>query len=394
MDNGALSRVQGYLAAVFLLGAALANSAAAQSMSGLSTLQPGVQSHRASSFDTTGGNADSIWEFRPGAKKVILDTAGPGRINHIWMTVSSFPNHETFLRDLVIRMYWDGSDVPSVEVPVGDFFGLGHAKLYAYQSIPVAVGENNRAMNCYWPMPFHKSARIELFNNGTRTTRSIYYHIDYETGTQTEHEGLFHAAYHRDRDLHGQDIAVPNLLGKDNYVLLDTEGAGQYVGCFLFVDSQKGGWWGEGDDMIFIDHSEKPTINGTGSEDYFNNAWGFGKTFSYPYYGCPLLEHRPDGGMFTTVYRWHVPDPVHFQTHIRVTLEHDWPVNIANDFTSVAFWYQAEPVKSREPLPRGRENWPKQYPSTQPAATTITVNGTELEHETLEPGESGCGQDG
>jgi hypothetical protein len=364
------------------------SSAMGQSLEGLATIWPEVQSHRSSSFDGSGGNGDCIGEFRPGDRKIILDTAGPGQIDHIWMTVSAFPGHDTFLRDLIVRMYWDGSNVPSVEVPVGDFFGLGHARTYAYQSAPVAVGESDRAMNCYWPMPFHKSARVELYNNGTRTIRSMYYHIDYETGTETGQKGLFHAAYHRERNLHGQDVVVPNLLGKDNYVILDTEGAGQYVGCFLFVDSNRGGWWGEGDDMIFIDHSEKPTINGTGSEDYFNNAWGFHKAFSYPFYGCPLLEPRGDGGMLTTVYRWHIPDPIRFQKHIRVTLEHDWPPKIANDFTSIAFWYQRDPVKSREPIPRGRENWPNRYPSTLPAPTMIEVNGAELKDTALDPATS------
>src|SRR5690606_2179176 len=116
-----------------------------------------------------------------------------------------------------------------------------------------------------------------------------------------------------------------NTHGKHNYVLLDTKGEGQYVGCFLFVDSAPGGWWGEGDEMIFLDGEEQPSIVGTGTEDYFGNAWGFNAVFHYPYYGAPLLKRSEDGWRQTTVYRFHVPDPVRFQKQIRVTLEPTWP---------------------------------------------------------------------
>jgi len=278
-------------------------------------------SHRASSYDRTGGNIDIISSFAPRATEVLLDTEGPGKITHMWLTFTSFPGNQTALRDLVIRMYWEHSSVPSVEVPLGDFFALGHNKYYQVQSIPVAVGDNRRALNCYWPMPFYKHARIELYNNGRRSIRRIYYNIDYELGSIPARQGLFHAEYRRDKELRGQS-KHGNTTGKDNYVILETEGRGHYVGCVLYVDAQPGGWWGEGDDMIFIDHYEKPVIIGTGSEDYFCNAWGYANAFSYPYYGAPLLEKRPDGGKYTTVYRWHVQDPVRFTKHIKVTIEH------------------------------------------------------------------------
>jgi hypothetical protein len=359
--------------------------AAGQSLEGIANVYPSLQSHRAASWDRSGGNGDAVTAFAPGQTHVMLEAAGPGRIGHIWMTVSQFPGHDTYLRDLVIRMFWDGSKVPSVEVPVGDFFGLGHGKTYAFQSMPVAVGENPAAMNCYWPMPFHKQARIELYNNGPRTIRLIFYHVDYESGPQDKRAGLFHAAYRRDASLRGQP-EESNLSGKDNFVILETEGTGQYVGCFLYVDSQRGGWWGEGDDMIFIDHSEKPVITGTGSEDYFNNAWGFSRAFSYPFYGCPLLEKRRDGGLFTSVYRWHVPDPVRFKEHIRVTLEHLWSPNVSNDFTCVAYWYQTKPMKERGALPAGRANWPRTHASAEPAAANFELNATQFEESLRERG--------
>ncbi|MGQ9651530.1 MAG: glycoside hydrolase family 172 protein [Phycisphaerae bacterium] len=336
-------------------------------------------SHRASSADPSGGNEDSLVTFVPGETRTLLDTDGPGRITHMWFTAARFANHATFFRDIVIRMYWEHSPVASVEVPLGDFFALGHARQYVITSAPVCVGDNTKALNCYWPMPFQKHARIELFNNGRRSIRRVYFNIDYALGPQPPDQGLFHAEFRRAPALRTQ-AHERNLTGKDNYVILETEGRGQYVGCVLAVDAQSGGWWGEGDEMIFIDHADRPTIAGTGSEDYFCNAWGFQKAFSNPYYGCPLLEQLPDGGSLTTVYRWHIPDPVRFKTHIRVTIEHLFDPKVVNDYSSVAYWYQTEPIRRREPLPAADENHPRSHtiPATQPV-TAIEMSATELE---------------
>jgi hypothetical protein len=344
----------------------------------LATVKPGTTSHRASSYDRSGANADNIVSFAPKANHVLFDTAGAGRINHIWLTVSPFPGHPTFLRDLVVRMTWDNAPIPAVEVPLGDFFALGHAKRYTLQSGPVAVGSNDRSLNCYWPMPFYKHAKIEIYNNGSRSIRRIYYHVNYELGPQPENQGLFHALFRYERGLKTQ-AREGNTTGKDNYVILDTEGQGQYVGCALFVDAEPGGWWGEGDDMTFIDHSEKPVIFGTGTEEYFGNAWGFDTPFCYPYYGCPLLEKRPDGGSLTAVYRWHIPDPIRFQKHIRVTLEHTYPDQSANDYSSVAYWYQLQSIMKREPLPYAEANHPKQHPQAERPAASLDLDGSELE---------------
>lgn len=326
--------------------------------------------HRASSYDLTGGNEDSLVSFAPGQTEVLLDTAGPGRITHVWMTIARFPGHEFAARDVVLRMYWENSPVPSVEVPLGDFFGLGHGKFYAFQSLPVAVGANPAAMNCYWPMPFYKHARIELFNAGEHSIRRLYYNIDYEKGDIPEGQGLFHALYKRDRALAGQDY-IGNTTGADNYVILETHGRGHYVGCTLAVDAQPGSWWGEGDEMIFIDGDELPTIIGTGSEDYFCNAWGYKEAFSYPFYGAPLLENKDDGSKLAVVYRWHVTDPVHFKTQIKVTMEHLWEEHLLNDFTTVAYWYQTEPIRRRDPLPPPAWN--------QPGAAMRYIDATSLE---------------
>ena len=347
-------------------------------------------SHRSSSWDRTGGNADCVYDIAPGKTVTLLQADGPGRVTHVWMTFMEYPGHATVLRDMVLRMWWDDADVPCVEVPMGDFFGLGHAlpptlywkRKFNLSAAPICVGLNERSLNSYWPMPFQKCARIELYNNGDRSLRQLYYHVDYELGPQDSSSGLFHAVFHKNNDLPSQPCF--NLEGKDNYILLETEGRGHYAGCFLYVDNRREGWFGEGDDMIFIDHDPMPTINGTGTEDYFNNAWCYNQPFAYPYYGCPLIEKRSDGG-FYTLYRFHVPDPVRFSKHIKVTFEHVWGEVLhtvgdwTNGYSSVAFWYQEQPIRNRMPLPAGAANHPLLYPELEENAAADPLDLPAME---------------
>jgi hypothetical protein len=331
-----------------------------------------AQPRRTSSYDRTGANIDCLNDIAPGETAVLLETDGPGKITHLWITMLEYPGHETLARDIVLRMYWEGSTVPSVEVPIGDFFGLGHAltpqfyerRKFMVNSAPITVGGNERAMNCYWPMPFRKSARIEIFNNGAVSCKLFYYHVDYELAEQPADAGLFHAVFKSDLARHGQapNEEYRNLDGKDNFVMLETEGRGHYAGCFYYADTDPGGWWGEGDEMIFLDHSAMPVIYGTGTEDYFNNAWGFREPYCFPYYGAPLLAKRPDGGEWSTLYRFHIPDPVHFQEHIKVTMECWWEPEKTISIACVAFWYQDKPVAARDPLPAGAANHPRRHP--------------------------------
>lgn len=352
-----------------------------------------ARSRRSSSWDRTGGNNDNISDLAPGATQVLLDTDGPGRVTHIWLTYFEYPGHTTALRDLVVRMYWEGSTVPSVEVPLGDFFGLGHAlppflyykRVFSLTSSPITVGSNERAFNSYWPMPFQRHARIEIHNNGERSLRSLYFHVDHELGPQDADLGLFHAVFRQETELTSQHWMNPT--GTDNYVLMETEGRGHYVGCFLYIDSRMAGWYGEGDDMVFIDHDPQPTINGTGTEDYFCNAWGFAKPFSYPWYGVPLIEKRPDGGGFHTWYRFHGPDPIRFSSHIKVTIERQWGDPIVsfegapgtNGYASTAFWYQDRPITRREPLPVGAANHPRRHPGIEGDTPAPPLNVPALE---------------
>lgn len=374
-----LSLRKNFLLVVFL-GMLLGNMtlvATAEDLADVATVKD-LSSHRASSFDRTGGNDDNIMGLAPGETHVMLDTDGPGRIGHIWMTVSPYKGHETFLRDLVIRIYWEGSKVPSVEVPLGDFFGLGHGKRYKVCSAPVCVGENKKALNCYWPMPFYKHARVEIYNNGSRSIRRIYYNIDYDLGKIPPNQALFHAQFRRVKELPPKPFTK---TGEDNFVMLDTKGEGQYLGCFFYVDSAPGGWWGEGDEMIFIDGDKMPTITGTGTEDYFCNAWGFKKEFSYPYYGVPLLDKSTDGWKQTTAYRFHIPSPIRFKKSIRVTMEHHWGKKAVNDYSCVAYWYQLKPTTARMPVPKAEKNFPRVHASKKAAKkpTSLKLSGTEFE---------------
>lgn len=360
------------IARIALLMAGLSASVAhAADLNDLAAVR-NLTSHRASSYDRTGGNVDSLMSIAPGSTHVLLETDGPGCVRHLWMTMSVFPGNKTFQRDLVLRMYWERSAVPSVEVPLGDFFALGHNRRYPVQSAPIAVGQHPCALNCYWPMPFYRHARIELVNTGTRSVRRFYYQIDYERGEIPRGQGLFHALFRRDRAVRGQGLAG-NVTGAENYVVLDTIGEGQYVGCVLSVDGQLAERWYEGDDMIYIDGSPTPTIHGTGTEDYFGNAWGYKEAFCYPYYGAPLLERRLDGGIYATLYRFHIPDPIRFKRGIRVTFEHIFDRELINDYSSVAYWYQTEPVRQREPLPENN------YPIIREPGVALDLDTAELE---------------
>ncbi len=325
---------------------------------------------RASSYDTTGGNAD-YWLLQPGETRTLADVAGPGCVKHIWVTLMSRENAHP--RRSVLRMYWDGAETPCVEVPTGDFFGIGHGLMKEFASIPLSMSpQAGRAFNCFFPMPFATGARLTLTNDGERRLIAFFY-VDYEEYDAPQPAvGRFHAQWHRENptDGWGDDArrfpddaeyrtevwATPNLDGAGNYVLLEAEGRGHYVGCNLNVDCfrrAKNDWYGEGDDMIYIDGDVSPTLHGTGTEDYFNTAWSPRQEFSAPYHGLPLTsgtEDWPYKGKHS-MYRFHIEDPVYFQKSIRVTIEHGHANNLSNDYSSTAYWYQTEPHAAFPALP-------------------------------------------
>jgi Protein of unknown function (DUF2961) len=308
--------------------------------------------HRVSSYDRSGGNAD-FRTIAAGETLTLLDETGPGLITHLWVTIASDdPNH---LKALVLRMYWDGEARPSVEAPIGDFYGLGLGDYHLYQSAPLSVGAD-KALNCFFPMPFQKHARITVTNEGAIKTDAFYFNIDYRAYAKPlpANELYFHAQYRQAAPAQGwtndwQSNGDPlvdqkkNLDGQGNYVWMEATGRGHFVGVTMSVLQNQDKWWGEGDDMFFVDGEKLPSINGTGSEDYFLGAWDFGgRTFSYRTYGAPVVGQEVAGGRWS-LYRFHLDSPIPFTSSLRATIEHGHANHRSDNFFSVAYWYQSEP---------------------------------------------------
>lgn len=325
---------------------------------------------RASSYDRSGGNAD-FRTIGPGEVLTLLDESGPGLISHVWVTIASEdPNH---LKALVLRMYWDGEPTPSVEAPIGDFFGLGLGDYHTYQSLPLAVG-SDKALNCFFPMPFQKHARITVTNEGSMRVGAFYFNVDYRLYHKPLAGDLlyFHAQYRQAAPAHGWtnqwhsngDAIVEdkkNLNGEGNYVWMEATGRGHFVGVTMSVLENQDGWWGEGDDMFFIDGETTPSINGTGSEDYFLGAWDFGgKAFSYELFGAPVVGQEVAGGRWS-LYRFHLDSPIPFTKSLRATIEHGHANHRSDNYYSVAYWYQSEPHGAYPALPPLEQRIPRIY---------------------------------
>jgi hypothetical protein len=325
--------------------------------------------HRVSSYDRSGANADAR-EIAPGATLTLLDVNGPAIISHIWVTIASDdPNH---LKALVLRMYWGGEASPNVEAPIGDFFGLGLGTYFQYQSIPLSVG-GDKALNCYFPMPFQKHGRITVTNEGPVKASAFYFNIDYRAYAKPLPAGelYFHAQYRQAAPAQGwtndwKENGDPkvnerkNLNGDGNYVWMEATGRGHFVGVTMSVLQNQDGWWGEGDDMFFVDGEALPSINGTGSEDYFLGAWGFGDHgFAYGLYGAPVKGEEKAGSR-TSVYRFHLDSPITFTKSLRATIEHGHANHRSANFYSVAYWYQTEPHAAFPAIPPLEQRIPKQ----------------------------------
>jgi hypothetical protein len=272
-----------------------------------------------------------------------------GAIQHIWMTPTGNWRYS------ILRFYWDDETTPSVEVPVGDFFCMGWGKYSPLSSLAVAVNPGS-AFNCYWPMPFRKKCRITM-ENIDDADMVLYYQVDYTLTDIPDDAGYFHAQFRRTNP----------LPYKKDYVLVDSiAGKGQYVGTYLAYGSNKNGWWGEGEIKFFMDGDTKfPTINGTGTEDYFCGSYDFDthqkdtngreedKTeyteFNTPYSGLPQVI-RGDGHYNVAqrfgLYRWHIVDPIRFEKSLKVTIQalgwrHDGRyMPLQDDIASTVFWYQ------------------------------------------------------
>lgn len=324
--------------------------------------------HRASSYDRTGANAD-FRPIAPGETLTLLDENGSGLISHVWVTIASDDPHH--LKALVLRMYWDSEATPSVEAPIGDFFGLGLGDYYLYQSWPLSVG-SDKALNSFFPMPYQKHARITVTNEGTRKVDSFYFNIDFRSYGKTlpAEELYFHAQYRQAAPAPGwtnrwqsnDDSLVndkKNLNGEGNYVWMEATGRGHFVGVAMSVLQNQDGWWGEGDDMFFVDGETTPSINGTGSEDYFLGAWDFGgHAFSYGLFGAPVVGGERAGGRWS-LYRFHLDSPIPFNKSLRATIEHGHANHRSDNYFSVAYWYQTEPHGPFPALPELQQRIPR-----------------------------------
>ena len=308
---------------------------------------------RVSSWDRTGGNRDFI-VVKPGDTASLAKIKGTGAIRHIWITISCPDKY--YLRKILFRAYWDGENKPSIDTPIGDFFGIGHGIAKHFISLPLTM-TTDKGFNCYFPMPFRDMAEIEIVNECDTNIGAFYYHIDYELYDRLEENAIyFHAKWRR--ELVKSEQTKINLTGEKNYLILYAEGKGHYIGCVMSIHGLRPGWWGEGDDMIFVDGEKwPPSLHGTGTEDYFNAAWGFNREFYGIFHGFPLKGSRDWTG-YHSMYRFHIEDPITFTKSIKVTIEHGHANDRGDDISSVAYWYQTEPHIDFSPMPKPEDRIP------------------------------------
>ncbi len=365
---------------------------------------------------------------QPGQQVKLADIAGAGCINHIWCTHAC--EQDDYLRRVVLRARWDDESEYSIEAPLGDFFGVGHAKTVNFSSMPLQMSPaDGRGFNCWFPMPFGKRAEFFLHNEAD-VAMNFYYYIDFELHEAIPDDmGRFHAQWRRENPTEGitsSDMSVlieemrqlfaagnpafaeapeevmrnlafefggRNIGGKENYVILEAEGIGHYVGCNLNFHNLRVGsevewpenkawplsreeeksatpedrmaffkvfnWYGEGDDMIFIDGEEwPPTLHGTGTEDYFNTAYCPAVKYDSLYHGL-TLPGGPNWSGKSSYYRFHIEDPIHFRKSIKVTIEHGHNNHRSDDISSTAYWYQMEPHKPFPNLPPVQARLPR-----------------------------------
>ena len=325
---------------------------------------------RTSSWDTSGRN-DDWWTIAPGETATLAEIDGPGQITHLWMTQS------TGYRECLLRFTWDGADRPSIDVPLGDFFCLGHGMISSFEcalfnaSTPRPYGfDRGCALNAYLPMPFRKHAKVELVNQGD-SDQLQYFYIDYETfGHEPDGDmGYAHAEFRRTNPFGGwgHELKVNTPLTKvvnekkqawdSNYVIVETAGRGHYLGCNLSVTNFQETWWGEGDDMIWVDgYKWPPDLHGTGSEDYLGQAWGM-QDNAFLRNGSSIHEKQTVPGAmgvqhyggYQTSYVFHLENPVHFTESIKVTIEHGHANHLRNEMSSVGYWYADAPGARRRP---------------------------------------------
>ncbi len=335
------------------------------------------RSLKQSSYDKTGGNRD-YWPIAPGQVVEVFNATGSGVITHIWFTIAAVGMHH--LKEIVLRAYWDGESKPSVETPIGDFFGLNLAEYTHYESEYLACSPG-KSLNCYFAMPYRKSARMSVTNEGKDNVNAFYSNIDYISVNSLPGAALyFHAQYRQsappkptsmDWKTNGDANKLLNPDGKLNYVYCETRGRGHLMGVTLGVLQNQEFWMGEGDDMIFIDDESKPAIIGTGSEDYFLGSWNFGgrdgaKPFAYMQYGAQAITQPERVGGRYLCYRFHGDNPVTFEKYLKHTMEHGHANHRADNFYSCAYWYQDKPYTDFPALPPVEDRYPRVHSTGGP----------------------------
>lgn len=350
-----------------------------QDLLGRLTRPPRGRPRRISSNEQPNWN-DGNFDMTPLAPGQVLELPvleGPGVIHHLWFTSHAGGVNE--LNALSLRIYWDGRREPGVEVPLGEFFAVGQGKPAVVESLPVQVSPTG-SLTCYWRMPFAQSARLVITNDNPDRSTGLYWQVDWVQVEELPPDtAYFHARYRQE---------YPAVAGRD-YLIADLEGRGHYVGTVLSVTLAQDGWFGEGDDFFYIDGEEIPSLQGTGTEDYFNDAWGF-RPRTGTWFGQPRWQgyQAGDSGV---CYRWHILDPVGFEKSLRLTLEHKgnraesedgWFIERPDFFSSVAFWYQIG-----EPKPFGfLPPWPERRVPWQEHHLVQTFRWARV--ETLTPGPS------
>jgi len=332
------------------------NPTGAKGKGGMATLDEGNAAHAARDLGQ-GWKVNPYIHVKPGETYTLADIDDSGAIKQMWMTPTGR------WRDEILRIYWDGEKEPSVEVPLGDFFAVGWNEYHQISSLAVAVNPGS-ALNSYWVMPFRKHCKITLENVGEKQM-TLFYQINYTVTDVPDDAAYFHAQFRR----------VNPLPYKQPYTIVDgIEGKGQYVGTYLAWGSNSSGWWGEGEIKFYIDGDTKfPTINGTGTEDYFNGSYAFQtknekgqtvfKDYTTPYAGFYVV--RPDlpnkSQTRFGMYRWHISDPIRFKHDLKVTIQAlGWQsggryLPLRDDIASVAYWYQTEPHNPFPDLPSRKE---------------------------------------
>lgn len=307
----------------------------------------GAGGQAASNLGPTRKGSPCIPEVKNGETATLMDIEGCGVIRHIWITIPD--RSPEAMRSMILRMYWDNSPVPSVEVPLGDFFGVAHGRCRVLTSAYVTqiLG---RGYNSYFPMPFGTHAKITVTNDMPDGKRmgAFFYQIDYELRDKLPpNTGRFHAQFRREN---------PTVMKRDYVILDNVEGPGCFLGCVIGVRALGPHWWGEGEMKFYMDgDTDFPTICGTGTEDYFEAAWGM-EEYQTPYAGCPMqLTNEFFKYPLVSLYRFHEKDPVYFRKSFKAVMQqigyHKGLFERSDDWCSVAYWYQLKPVAQMPPLP-------------------------------------------